>query len=214
MMFGGTESRLRRQPSAASPLRFVAHYVIVGRRRFAPLFVLVILAGVCAIAVQYEMKVLVDAMAAPSRQVGAVVETFLLFIAVVAVETTLWRTAGWLGARAIVDAGVQIRLDLFKTLSEKPLRFFSGAFSGALGGRLTAVSGAFGAVMNTLIWNILPPVIDFVGALFLFSLMDVGMAAAVCALVLAIGGGLFMFGARGKDLHQSYARQAGRASGE
>lgn len=214
MGLDGFFKRLGRKPSPESPLGFIAHYVAAGRRQFAPLFLLVTLAGVCAIAVQYEMKTLVDAMAAPSRQIAAVVQAFVLFIGIVAIETAFWRTAGWLGARAIVTAGVQIRLDLFARLSEKPLAFFSGAFSGALGGRITAVSGAFGAIMNTSIWNILPPIIDFAGALLLFSLMDLGMAAAVCALVLVIGGGLMIFGVRGKDLHQSYARQAGRASGE
>jgi ATP-binding cassette, subfamily B, bacterial len=210
----GIVNRSQRDPSVAGPLGFIAHYVAARRRQFAPLFLLVMLAGICAIAVQYEMKVLVDAMAAPSRQIRAVIQAFVLFIGIVALETALWRTAGWLGARAVVNAGVQIRLDLFERLSEKPLSFFSGAFSGALGGHITAVSGAFGAIMNTLIWNILPPIIDFAGAVFLFSLMDLGMAAAVCALVFAIGGGLLIFGFRGKDLHQSYARQAGRASGE
>lgn len=200
--------------SGVGPLHFIARYVWVARRRFAPLFALVILAGVCAVAVQYEMKALVDAMALPTRQTGAVVQAFLLFIGIVAIETALWRTAGWLGARAIVETGVRIRLDLFERLSERPLTFFSASFSGALGGRITAVSGAFGAIMNTLIWNVMPPVVDFAGALFLFSLMDIWMAAAVCALVLAIGGGLLILGSRGTGFHQAYAKQAGRASGE
>jgi ATP-binding cassette subfamily B protein len=206
--------RFWREPSAGSPIRFIARYVLTGRRRFFPLFALIILAGSCAVAVQYEMKALVDAMADPARQAGPVVQAFVLFILIVGVETAFWRIAGWLGARAIVSAGVRIRLDLFERLSAKPLGFFSGAFSGALGSRITAVSGAFGAIMNTLIWNILPPCIDFLGALLLFSLMDGGMAIAVFALVIAIGGGLFGFGVRGRELHQNYAREAGRASGE
>lgn len=209
--------RIRRgltSSSSKSPFAFFMHYVLRGGRTFVPLFACVILAGVCAVAVQYEMKALVDAMAAPARQTGPVITAFVLFILIVAVETAFWRMAGWLGARAIVSAGVKIRLDLFERLVAKPLAFFSDAFSGALGARITAVSGAFGAVMNTLIWNILPPCIDFVGALFLFSLMDVGMAAAVFALVIGISGGLFAFGIRGSAAHQTYAKEAGRASGE
>jgi ATP-binding cassette, subfamily B, bacterial len=207
-------NRFRHELGVARPLGFIAHYVAVNRRQFAPLFLFVILAGICAVAVQYEMKALVDAMAVPSREIRPVIEAFVLFIGIVALETAFWRTAGWLGARAVVAAGVQIRLDLFERLSEKPLAFFSRAFSGALGGRITAVSGAFGAIMNALIWSVVPPIVDFAGALFLFGLMDFGMGAAVCSLVLGIGGGLFVFGLRGKDLHQSYARHAGRASGE
>lgn len=68
--------------------------------------------------------------------------------------------------------------------------------------------------MNTLIWSVLPPCIDFVGALVLFSLLDIGMAVAVAALVIGIAGGLLIFGVRGRDLHQAYAAHAGKASGE
>jgi hypothetical protein len=75
-----------------------------------------------------------------------------------------------MGAHAIVEAGVSIRLDLFRRLA--PLSFFSASFSGALGGRITAVSGAFGALTNTFIWNVLPPCTDFAGALVLFSLLE------------------------------------------
>ncbi|MGY3450339.1 ABC transporter ATP-binding protein [Bradyrhizobium sp. USDA 4353] len=207
-------SLLSCDPKQAGPLAFVWHYVKIKRRQFAPLFGCVVIAGACAIAVQYEMKALVDAMAAPERRVGVVLLAFGLFISIVAVETICWRIAGWLGARAIVSAGVQIRLDLFEQLVAKPLGFFAEAFSGALGSRITAVSGAFGAIMNTFIWNILPPCVDFIGALVLFSIMDVGMAVAVFALVIAIGSGLLVFGLRGRGLHHVYARQAGRASGE
>src|SRR3954454_2777559 len=206
---------LRQGARGSSSIPFILKYVALARRRFIMLFACVVLAGACAVTVQYQMKTLVDAMAATSdRQVSAVIGAFTIFIVVVGIETMFWRAAGWLGARAIVGSGVQIRLDLFEQLSAKPLAFFSSAFSGALGARITAVSGAFGAIMNTLIWNILPPVVDFAGALFLFSLMDIWMAAAVCALVLAIGGGLLILGSRGTGFHQAYAKQAGRASGE
>lgn len=206
---------LRQGARGSSSIPFILKYVALARRRFIVLFACVILAGACAVTVQYQMKTLVDAMAATSdRQVSAVIGAFTIFIVVVGIETMFWRAAGWLGARAIVGSGVQIRLDLFEQLSAKPLAFFSSAFSGALGARITAVSGAFGAIMNTLIWNILPPCIDFVGALFLFSFMDLGMAAAVLTLVVATAGGLFVFGVKGKRFHQTYASEAGRASGE
>jgi ATP-binding cassette subfamily B protein len=206
---------LRQGARGGSPVAFILKYVALSRWRFIVLFTCVVLAGTCAVTVQYQMKTLVDAMAATtSRQVSAVIGAFTVFIVVVGIETMFWRAAGWLGARAIVGSGVQIRLDLFEQLSAKPLAFFSGAFSGALGSRITAVSGAFGSIMNTLIWNVLPPCIDFVGALLLFSLMDLGMAAAVLTLVVVTAGGLFVFGVKGKGFHQNYAKEAGRASGE
>src|SRR3954454_21784139 len=98
----------RRSVQAASPLAFVWHYVMRGRRLFLPLFALVFLAGCCAVAVQYEMKVLVDSMASATRSIAQVAWPFGLFVAIVGIESVLWRTAGWLGAHAVVDAGVRI----------------------------------------------------------------------------------------------------------
>src|ERR1700712_2053991 len=188
-----------------SPLAFIWHYIFRERRRFFPVFTLVFLAACCAVAVQYEMKVLVDAMAGQTRAIADVAAPFGVFIVIIAVESVFWRSAAWLGARAIVDAGVKIRLDLFNQLSGRQLSFFSNSLSGALGGRITAVSGAFGAFTNTLIWNILPPCTDFIGALFLFSLLDITMSAAVCVMVVVIAAGLLSFGLRGRAYHQQYA---------
>jgi ATP-binding cassette subfamily B protein len=195
-------------------LPFIWHYIFRERRRFFPLFALVLLAAGCAVAVQYEMKVVVDAMAGQTRAIADVAAPFAIFIIIIAVESVFWRSAAWLGARAIVDSGVQIRLDLFNQLSGRQLSFFSNSLSGALGGRITAVSGAFGAFTNTLIWNILPPCTDFVGALVLFSMLDITMSAVVCIMVLAIAGGLLSFGLRGRVHHQNYAEKSAWATGE
>lgn len=113
-----------------------------------------------------------------------------------------------------MDSGVKIRLDLFSQLSGRQLSFFSNSLSGALGGRITAVSGAFGAFTNTLIWNILPPCTDFFGALVLFSMLEITMPAVVCIMVLAIAGGLLSFGLRGRVHHQNYAEKSAWATGE
>jgi ATP-binding cassette, subfamily B, bacterial len=200
------------RPRAA--LAFVWHYIVLGGRLFFPLFALVFLAACCAVGVQYGMKILVDSMSLGPRSIANVSWPFALFVALVGIESVFWRTAGWMGAHAIVEAGVRIRLDLFRQLADRPLAFFSGSFSGALGGRITAVSGAFGALTNTFIWNVLPPCTDFAGALVLFSLLDLGMSSALFFLVLTIGAGLLAFGLRGRGHHQHYAERAGWASGE
>jgi ATP-binding cassette subfamily B protein len=146
----------RQATDTRSPLGFVWHYIADGRKLFFTMFTLVFLAACCAVGVQYGMKILVDSMSLSSRSLHSVAWPFGLFVVLVGVESVLWRTAGWMGAHAIVEAGVKIRLDLFDRLARRPLAFFSGSFSGALGGRITAVSGAFGALANTFIWNILP----------------------------------------------------------
>jgi ATP-binding cassette subfamily B protein len=197
-----------------SPLAFVWHYIGSGRRLFIPVFALVFLAACCAVGVQYGLKILVDAMSPATRSLDQVAWPLALFLTLVGIESILWRAAGWMGAHAIIEAGVRIRLDLFSRLAGRPLNFFSESFSGALGGRITAVSGAFGALTNTFIWNILPPCTDFAGALVLFSVLDIGMAGSVFLLVVSIGAGLFAFGMRGRKHHQHYAARAGWASGE
>jgi ATP-binding cassette subfamily B protein len=204
----------RQAIDTSSPLGFVWHYISGGRKLFFTMFTLVFLAACCAVGVQYGMKVLVDSMSLPSRSIQSVAWPFGIFVVLVGVESVLWRTAGWMGAHAIVEAGVKIRLDLFDRLAGRPLAFFSASFSGALGGRITAVSGAFGALANTFIWNILPPCTDFAGALVLFSMLDLGMSASVLLLVVTMGAGLFLFGLRGRGHHQLYAERAGWASGE
>src|SRR3954462_1053986 len=85
-----------------SPLAFVWHYIVRGRRLFFPLFALVFLAACCAVGVQYGMKLLVDSMSMPSRSITDVAWPFALFVVLVGIESGFWRTAGWVGAHAIV----------------------------------------------------------------------------------------------------------------
>jgi ATP-binding cassette subfamily B protein len=198
----------------SSPARFLAHYI---RRRglsFSALLLLVVGAASCAIAVQYGMKLLVDAMADGDRGDDVVLGPLVFFVTLVAFENVLWRLAGWLNARTVVRTGADIRLDLFDYLAGHPMRYFSDHFAGALGGRITATAGAFGAVANTSVWNILPPCIDFLGALLLFLTVDWRMAAALAVFVMIVAGGLGILGVRGRPLHRAYAEQAGMVGGE
>ena len=119
-------------PFLRGPGAFIAHYVRARALQFAVLLVTIVGAAGCAVAVQYVMKLLVDAMAGPERDPGAVWATLALFIGLTAVENALWRSAGWLGSRAIVWVGVDIRLDLFEHLSGHPMRYFADHFAGVL----------------------------------------------------------------------------------
>ena len=200
---------------------FVWRYV---RRRpfhFAGLLALVAVAAACAVAVQYGMKLLVDAMAAGlggDDQGGgaraAVWGPLALFLVLIAAENGLWRLGGWLGCRTIVASGVDVRLDLFAHLSGHSVGYFADHLAGALGGRVTATAGAFGALAGTAVWSILPPCVDLLGALVLFVTVDWRMAGALVLFVAVVAGGLALFGARGRPLHQAYAEQANAAGGE
>src|SRR5690242_9793699 len=191
-------------PYLQRPLSFLLHQA--GRRpmHFIGVFSLVIGAALCAVAVQYGMKLLVDAMATGPQALSGVSFALALFIGLICVENALWRLGGWLGCRTVVAAGVDIRLDLFRHLTGQPMRYFSDHFSGALGNRITATATAAAQFIGTLIWNIVPPCTDFLGALIIFTSVDWHMAAALTLFVILIAGSLLWVGVRGRPLHQAY----------
>jgi ATP-binding cassette, subfamily B, bacterial len=205
-------------PSAPSflrrPLSFLAHYVCRRPWHFAGLLALVVAAAACSVGVQVGMKLLVDAMAGPERNAGAVWTPLALFIGLIGIENALWRSGGWLGSRTIVGVGVDIRLDLFEHLSGHPVGYFADHFAGSLGNRITSTAGAVGALISTLAWNIVPPCTDFVGAVIVLTTIDWRMAAALTAFVGLAAGGIALFGERGRPLHRAYADQASYVGGE
>src|SRR3954452_24454243 len=89
--------------SGAGP--FIRHYVKREAALFAPLALLVAGAASCAVVVQVMMKLLVDAMAlGPDAGQSRVWQALGGFIALIAVESLLWRLSGWLGCRATIGA--------------------------------------------------------------------------------------------------------------
>ncbi len=138
----------------------------------------------------------------------------MFFIALVALESILWRITGWLGCHTIIDTGVDIRTDLFDYLIGHPMRYFSNQLSGSLGSRVTATAGAAGSIYSTCTWNILPPCVDFVGTILILLVLDYRMAFALVAFVAVVAGIITAFGVRGRSLHQAYGKQAARVGGE
>jgi len=201
-------------PFPQRPVLFFLRYVARWPWHFAGLLALVIGAAACAVAVQYGMKLLVDAMAAPERNAAAVWSPLIFFIALIGVENGLWRLGGWLGCRTVVGVGVDIRLDLFQHLSGHPMRYFAEHFAGSLGNRITATAGAAGALIGTFTWNILPPITDFIGAVLVLTTVDWRMAAALVVFVTVVASGIALIGVRGRPLHRTYAEQASYAGGE
>ena len=196
------------------PIAFIAHYIRQRSWSFGLLALIVIVAGSCAVAVHWSMKLIVDAMSTGDRQNAVIWVPLAMFLGLIAAESILWRSAGWLGCRNIVATGVDIRSDLFEHLLGHPMRYFSRNLSGALGGRITATAGATGAILSTLTWNILPPCIDFIGAIIVLTIIDPRMAAAMLIFVLIVAAIIMMFGIRGRDLHRAYGREAANVGGE
>src|SRR3954463_10513821 len=146
------------------PLRFVWSYIQARPFSFALLAAMVVAAASAAVGIQYMMKLLVDGMSSGPDHADMVWKALAAFIALIVVENALWRASGWLGCRTTIAVGRDIRLDLFSHLSGHPMQFFSDRFAGALGHRLTATAGNFGALVNTMVWRVTPPCVDFVGA--------------------------------------------------
>ena len=196
------------------PITFLAGYVRRHPLHFGTLLALVVGAASCAVAVQYGMKLLVDAMAAPDRDANAVWSPLALFIGLIAMENILWRSAGWLCCQTVVGVGVDIRLDLFRHLAGHPMHYFAEHFAGALGNRITQTAGAVGALVGTFTWNILPPCIDFVGAVIILTTIQWEMALALTVFVALVAGVIAIVGVSGRPLHRAYAEQASHAGGE
>ena len=196
------------------PIAFLWHYV---RRRpgaFGALLALIVAASACAMGVQYGMKLIVDTMASEDRTSREVWRWLAMFIVLIGAESAFWRLSGWLGCLAVVRTGVDVRLDLFRHLSGHSLDYFSRHLAGSLGNRITATAGATGAILGTLIWKILPPCVDFIGAVVVLCTIDIRMALTLIAFVGVVAGFMYFFGLRVRPLQQAFAEKASQVGGE
>jgi ATP-binding cassette subfamily B protein len=197
-----------------SPGPFILQYLSSRRGTVAVLIVLVIAAASCGIGGQYAIKLLVDAMNAGHGVSHAVYFALGLLLTLVAVESILWRTTGWLTCRTTVGVGVDLRLNLFDYLSGQSMRYFAENLAGSIGQRITSSAGNLGALTNTFVWRILPPITDFAGALVLFSMLDLRMVLALACFVIFVTAGLIWFGEQGRPLHRSYSSKAANVGGD
>ncbi len=163
---------------------------------------------------QYQMKRLVDAMAASSHSLHSVWAALGLFIALMAIESVLLRCSAWLMCRATISVGVQMRLDLFDHLAGHSIRYFADNLAGSLGQRITGTAGNFGALANTAAWRIVPPIVDYAGALVIFSVIDWPMAAVLGGCVALATGLLLIAGHQGRRWHSAYAGRASQVAGD
>lgn len=196
------------------PAAFLWRYVRARHWGFASLASVIVAAGACAVAVQYGMKMIVDAMSDANRVSANVWGPLAFFLGLIALESILWRTGGWLGCRAIVGACADMRVDLFAYLSNHSMRYFRQHHSGALGNRISATASAAGAIFGALAWSIVPPCVDFLGAVVVLTLVDWRMALALVGFVLVVAVVIIGFGVRGRRLHQAYGEQSARVGGE
>ena len=201
-------------PLPPQPGVFLWRYV---RRRpwiFGSLAFLIVTGAACSVGVQYGMKLIVDAMSGDDRQSWDIWRWLALFISLIAAESVCWRLSGWLGCRAVVATGVDVRLDMFRYLSGHSLDYFAEHMAGSLGNRVTATAGATGSIYGTMIWKILPPCVDFIGAVVVLCTIDWRMAIALIGFVCVVSTMLAAFGRRARPMQQRFAQQAAGVAGE
>ncbi|WP_445621745.1 ABC transporter transmembrane domain-containing protein [Kushneria sp. Sum13] len=93
-------------------------------------------------------------------------------IALIVLESVLWRGSGWFGSRVIVSTCAELRVDLFHYLTGQSMRYFNRQSTGALGARISATGASTNSILSTLTWNVTPPCVDFLGVLAMASGSD------------------------------------------
>jgi ATP-binding cassette subfamily B protein len=200
-------------PSQPWPLlgRYIGRHLALSTAAF-----LAVVGGAfCAVAAQYGLKLLVDRMAssAPGSTLLPLGLCGGLFLGLLAAETACWRLGGWLGSRAIIRIGADLRLDLFANVTRQTWRFFARQTTGALSARIASASKGATSVLATVIWNIIPPCADLIGSVVVLMTIDWRLAAALLVAVLGLTALLRRVGARGFPIHRAYHAQSAEVLG-
>jgi ATP-binding cassette subfamily B protein len=206
--------RIKERPLPNRPVPFLWRYIRLRPWHFFGMLFLVVGAASCAVAVQYGMKLLVDVMTVGDRESSHIWFPFLLFIGLIVLENIFWRLGGWLGCRTVVASCADLRVDLFSHLTGHPMRYFKQHFAGALANRISSAGAAAGSIYGGLAWKIIPPCVDFLGAVIVLSTVSFLMAGALIGCVIVVGALITFFGLRGLARHIDFASQAARVGGE
>lgn len=201
-------------PLPGRALAFLWRYVWRRAGAFGSLLLLIVGASGCAVAVQYAMKLLVDGMAAGGSGSVHIWQPFSLFIALIVLENLLWRLGGYLGCRTVVATCADLRVDLFHHLTGHAMGYFSRHFAGALANRIASAGGVAGYLYAGLAWKIIPPCVDFLGAVIVLFSVQLSMGLGLLSSVLLVAWVITLMGLRGRTLHMAFATQAAQVSGE
>ncbi|WP_347554692.1 ABC transporter ATP-binding protein [Robbsia sp. KACC 23696] len=199
---------------AKRPLAFLFSYI---KRR--PVSHLVVLVSVffavgCALASQYAIKHLIDVLGQGREHNTAVWSAFGILVALIAADNLSWRVGGWIAGHTFVQVTGDLRRDLFRYLSGHSPSFFAEKQPGMLASRITATSNASYIAENTFSWNVLPPCIAVVGAIFMIIAVNPMMAAGLLASSAILSYVLYKLAGRGTKRHHAFATRAASVDGE
>jgi len=200
--------------SSRAAALYVTGYLLRHSRIFLTILALSVAASVAAVATQYGIKLLVDAMSSPHTALYQAQAALGFLLAAVAAESILWRVCGWLGSAAIIRVGVDIRLDLFSNLAGQSMRFYRTQTTGALSSRLSTAAEAARVLLTTLLWNIVPPCADLIGSMVVLSTIAWQFSLGLLSGALLITVLVAWVGARGFPQHRAYYEQSAVTTGQ
>ncbi|WP_233888537.1 ABC transporter ATP-binding protein [Paraburkholderia flagellata] len=199
---------------ARKPLVLLWQY-IGGHAVAHALVLLAIVAAVgCALASQYALRNLVDALPGGRAHPEIVVEAFLFIVALLIADGLFWRLAGWLSVRTFVAVTGDVRRQLFGYVAGHSPAYFSNIQPGMLASRITAAANAIYTTENTVAWNALPSFLTILGAIGILGCISVRMAMALVLVSGCMAGFLFWRASKGSAKQQQFASLAASVDGE
>ena len=203
--------------------RCKAHHAIDGVRcrllsgvilAHASVLASVLIAVGCALASQYGIKNLIDALSAGRAHPQTVIRAFAILVMLILADNLFWRIGGWIAARAFVGVTGDIRNEMFAYLSGHAPVFFADKQPGVLSSRVSAMANAVYTVENTVAWMALPPCLTMVGAIAMVAVVSAPMGLALVAVSVGLALWLFRLTSKGTARHQAFAAQAASVDGE
>ncbi|MEZ0604194.1 ABC transporter ATP-binding protein [Paraburkholderia sp. IW21] len=199
---------------AGKPIRLLWRYV--GRRKLAHVVVLasVLIAVGCALASQYGIKNLIDALPTGRAHPVTVIRAFAILVVLILADNLFWRVGGWIAARAFVAVTGDIRNEMFGYLTAHAPVFFADKQPGVLSSRVSAMANAAYIIENTVAWTALPPCLTVVGAIAMIAVVSVPMSLSLVSISGALAFWLFLLASKGTARHQAFAARAASVDGE
>ncbi|MFM0627186.1 ABC transporter ATP-binding protein [Paraburkholderia xenovorans] len=211
--------RRRRQSRALSryagrPIRLIWRYV--ARRKLAHAIVLasVVAAVSCALASQYGIRNLIDALPGGRAHPQQVIHAFAVLVALILADNLFWRIAGWISARTFVAVTGDIRREMFDYLTVHAPTFFADKQPGVLSSRISATANAVYVIENTVAWTAVPPCLTVVGAIVMVGVVSIPMSLTLVAISVGLAFCLFLLARKGTARHEAFAAQAASVDGE
>ncbi|ASL47138.1 ATM1-type heavy metal exporter [Burkholderia sp. AD24] len=199
---------------AGRPIRLIWRYV--ARHKFAHAVVLfsVVAAVGCALASQYGIRNLIDALPGGRAHPQNVVRAFVVLVALILADNLFWRVAGWVSARTFVAVTGDIRREMFDYLAGHAPSFFSDKQPGVLSSRISATANAVYVLENTIAWTALPPSLTVIGAIAMVAAVSVPMSLTLVGMSTVLAFCLFLLARKGTARHEAFAKQAASVDGE